>query len=232
MRIVRSRGWGIVCAALVVLVAGEARADPGMRFSGGFQLAGVVPDGASKNVGGIPWYMRLELRGLSRMDTVPTRGDRPTRGHFAVYDAFFLEGTFGAICGDDACVSLGDVHLRGAGGYEALVGYRGPEVSVYVGPRVSWEGWITDRYALGAVSWPLVVRMDHAVRETRRRMLSAWASPHGLFKTYGAQWDEPMAEGFWITTSFAATRAVVSGPRSDGALAVVATVGFRVGSPF
>jgi len=231
MRITGSRAWGIVCALAVVLVAPPAAADSGLRLSGGFLFSGALPDRPQKASLGMPWYLRFEVRGLSRMDTVPTHGDRPSRGHVAVYDAFFVEAGFGAICGKNDCVTLGDVHLRGTGGYEALVGYRAPSASVYVGPRLSWEGWITSGYALGAVSWPVVLRVDHAVAETKRRVLVAWASPHGAFRSYGGQWDEPIGEGVWLTSGFSATRAAI-GPPSDGALALTATLGLRVGSPF
>lgn len=223
-----------MCALLVLLFATKARADPGLRISGGFVFAGAMPDGPTKAALGMPWFLRLEFRGLSRLDTVGFDGDRPRRGHVAVYDAFFLEGGIGAICGKHDCASLGDVHLRGVGGYEALVGWRAPEASVYLGPRISWEGWITAKHALGSVSWPLVLRIDHAVRETKRRVFAAWGSPLGPFRTYGGQWDEPIGDGVWFTTGFSATRAII-GPweaPTDGALGVTATLGVRMGSPF
>lgn len=218
------------------LLSPSARADTGLRIAGGFTFAMAVPDGPAKTQLGAPWFLRMEMRGLSHLDTIGTVGDRPLRGHFAVYDAFFLEGGVGALCSKSECVSLGDVHLRAVGGYEALVGWRAPAASVYIGPRLSWEGWITSKFALGAVSWPVVLRVDHAVRETSRRMLSIWASPEGPFRAYGGEWDEPLEKGLWMTFGLATTRALIGGTKDDasngGALATTVTLGIRGGSPF
>lgn len=150
-----------------------------------------------------------------------------------MHDALFLEGDLGALCGKSGCASLGDVALRGVGGYELLVGLRAPGASVYAGPRITWEGWLTNKYAVGAVSWPVVLRVEQAVARTRRRILSAWASPHGLFRSYGGAWDEPLADAFWASLSVGATRAMLSSDAaggSSGALGVTVTLGVRVGS--
>lgn len=225
------------CLLLVVARPSQARADPAWRLAGGFTFAAALPDSEHARAQiGAPWFIRGEMRGLSLLDRTPVDGDRPTRGHFAVYDAFFLEAGVGALCSKSDCVSLGDVHLRGVAGYEALVGWRAPSASVYVGPRVAWEGWITNKLALGSVSWPVVVRFDHAVARTRRRILSAWASPHGAFRSYGAEWDEPLSEGLWVATWAGGTRALTDLSRDDssgaGALALTVSLGIRGGSPF
>jgi hypothetical protein len=235
----------LAVGALVVLAAPRAHAESGMRVAFGFTFAAAIPDHTTKTQLGVPWFLRGEVRGLSRLDTTPTLGNRPAEGHFSIYDAFFVEGGVGALCSQKDCVSLGDVHLRGVGGYEALVGWRAPSASVYVGPRISWEGWITSKLALGTVSWPVVVRFDHAVRHTERRIFSAWASPHGAFRSYGGEWAEPVADGLWMTLGFATSRAVVepwrdentgrvvaSDSQSPGALAATVSLGIRGGSPF
>ena len=227
---------GLVAGLLVagLVLPRVANADPGLRLGLGLMFAASIPDGPSKSALGAPWYLRGEVRGISRVDPVGTVGDRPARGHVALYDSFFLEAGIGAVCTKHDCASLGDVHLRGVGGYELLGGYRSPEVSVFVGPRVSWEGWITAHHALGSMSVPLVVRLDHAVRDTHRRVFSAWGSPMGPFRSYGGQWEEPIARGLSVVTQVSFARAVI-GPwkdDSDGALGVTASVGVRVGSLF
>lgn len=231
------RPWLVLAVAVVLSWSPRAHADPALRLAGGLTFAAAFPDGEHpKAQVGVPWFIRGELRGLSLLDRTPVEGDRPSRGHFAVYDAFFLEAGVGALCSKSDCVSLGDVHLRGLAGYEALVGWRAPSASVYVGPRISWEGWITNKLALGSASWPVVVRFDHAAARTRRRVLSAWASPHGAFRSYGAEWDEPIAERLWVATWAGGVRALADAYHDEsagpGALAVTVSLGIRGGSPF
>lgn len=230
--------WSRTLAVLIALVgvvtrAPSARADTGASVGLGFAFAAAVPDGARKTQLGAPWFLRFEAAGVSRVDHTPTEGDRPSQAHFSVHDAFFLEGDLGVVCAKHACTSLGDVALRGVGGYELLLGLRAPAASVYVGPRITWEGWLTSQYALGAVSWPLVLRVEQAVARTRRRILSAWGSPHGLFRSYGGAWDEPLADAFWLSLSGSASRAMLTTERAGdmtGALGVTVTLGVRVGS--
>ena len=126
---VRLRGLlaGLLVGGLVL--PRLAHADPGLRLGLGLMFAASIPDGPSKPALGAPWYLRGEVRGISRVDPVGTVGDRPARGHVALYDSFFLEAGIGAICTKTDCASLGDVHLRGVGGYELLGGYRSPESS-------------------------------------------------------------------------------------------------------
>ena len=209
-----------------------AHADTGLAVGLGLAFAAAVPDGPGETQLGAPWFLRLQAAGLSRIDDTPVVGDRPSRAHFSVHDAFFLEGDLGAVCARSRCASLGDVALRGVGGYELLLGLRAPGASVYVGPRITWEGWLTNKYALGAVSWPAVLRVEQAVAHTRRRILSAWASPHGLFRSYGGAWEEPLADSLWMTLSGGATRGILSSDVGDanGALGGTVTVGVRVGS--
>lgn len=229
----RSLAVGSLAVACALALARPAHADTGMSVGLGFALAAAVPDGPRKTQLGAPWYLRFEAAGVSRVDDTPAEGDRPSRAHFSVHDALFLEGDLGALCDKSGCASLGDVALRGVGGYELLLGLRAPGASVYVGPRITWEGWLTNKYALGAVSWPVVLRLEQAVAHTRRRILSAWASPHGLFRSYGGAWNEPLADAFWLSLSGGATRAILSADpagEATGALGVTVTVGVRVGS--
>jgi hypothetical protein len=229
----RSGAVGPLAVACALALAGPAHADTGVSAGLGFAFAAAVPDGPRKTQLGAPWYLRFEAAGVSRADDTPTEGDRPSRAHFSVHDALFVEGDLGAACDKSRCVSLGDVALRGVGGYELLLGLRAPGASVYVGPRITWEGWLTSKYALGAVSWPLVLRVEQAVARTRRRILSAWGSPHGLFRSYGGTWDEPLADAFWVSLSGGATRGILTSDRAGdatGALGVTVTLGVRVGS--
>ncbi len=221
--------------APLLLLSRELLADAPVRFSAGLQMALVKPDPPGKLQGGAPWFLRGEFRGLSLgFDREPRLGDRPLRTHFAIYDSFFVEGSVGAICGRSSCASLGDVHLRGSGGYEALVGVRGPSLSVYVGPRVAWEGWITSRYTFGTGRWPVVLRTDHAVRGTERRMISAWATPTGPFRSFGGEWCEPVAKSFWLVFSVDGSTGIAD-PYKDVALpamTMTGSVAIKVGSPF
>ncbi len=219
--------------ACALALARPAHADTGLALGLGFAFAAAVPDGPRKTQIGAPWYLRFEAAGVSRVDATPAQGDRPSRAHFSVHDAFFLEGDLGAVCSKSSCVSLGDVALRGVGGYELLLGLRAPGASVYVGPRITWEGWLTNKYAVGAVSWPVVLRIEQSVAHTRRRILSAWGSPHGRFRSYGGAWDEPLADAFWLSLSGGATRAMLSTDHTGdpaGALGVTVALGIRVGS--
>lgn len=225
-----------IVAIACSLPSRAARAETGVSGAIGFSLNTLAPDGEQRRQLGVPWFLRAEVLGISRLDSARDGGERPRRGHFAVHDGFFFEVGLGAVCSKQSCASLGDVHLRGLGGYEALVGWRAPDASVYVGPRISWEGWVTAKYAVGAASWPVVVRFDHAVARTRRRVFSAWGSPHGAFPSYGAQWDEPLGDSVWLTTWGSGTRAIAAPWRSDdgpsvGALGVTIALGVRVGPP-